>query len=110
MIKNCFITDSDFFNYEIAVDGEVIAKAHTLTFNDKQKCFKQTADGLDINYNQLVKSALDEWFLKDKSGKAVDLTMDNISKLTSKLFTAICVQIMDHENKVNAETEEIEKN
>ena len=110
MIKNCFINDNEFFNYDITIDGEIVAKAHTLTFNDKQKCFKQTESGIEIDYNHLVKSALDEWFLTDKNGKPVEFNLANIKLLTGKLFTEICLQIMNHENKVNSEAQEIEKN
>ena len=33
--KNCFAAANDMRDYDIVIDGEIVAKAHTLTIQDK---------------------------------------------------------------------------
>ena len=60
--KNCFATANDMRDYDIVIDGEIVAKAHTLTIQDKAEIERKsitkilTAKGVntDINSNALM--------------------------------------------------------
>lgn len=112
MIKNCFITDSDFFEYNIKFKDEIIATAHTLSIRDKQKIFKFNAETEtpDTDQTLLIKCALDSWQFADKAGKVLPITVDNVANLKQEYFNALAIGIMQHEIDVNTEAKEIEKN
>ena len=112
MIKNCFITDSDFFEYDIKYKDEIIASAHTLSIRDKQKIFKFSAEteAPDTDQALLIKCALDSWQFADKDGKVLPITLDNVANLKQEYFNVLALAVMEHEIAVNKEAQDIEKN
>jgi hypothetical protein len=104
MIKNCFITD-DLYNYDIEYKGEVIAKAHTLTYREKMRHIRaQAGDLMSFDPIPLIVAALDSWTL----GK--DITEDNVDKLNPAIINALTEAISRHETEVMQTAGEIEKN
>jgi len=114
--RNCFIDQSDLYNYEIKWEGEVIAKAHTMSAKDKSKIEsyamrKKFVNGeleIDIDSHALkiatILAALDWW---DSDRK---LNEESVSMLPDPVADYIFNAIQAHEAEVAAKVEDTQKN
>ena len=95
----------DGFNYDITLDGNTIAKAHTLTFADWRKISVKSskAEG-DIDPIDIILTALDSWVFER------ELNAQSVGLLTNDVFETILKQIDQHEKDIKAKTDAIEKN
>ncbi len=112
--KNCFATANDMRDYDIVIDGEIVAKAHTLTIQDKAEIERKSitktlnAKGVntDINSNALmlytVLRALDSWIID------APLNEENLGKhpMLMDMFNAVT----NHEADVAKTMRDNEKN
>jgi hypothetical protein len=95
--KNCFATANDMRDYDIVIDGEIVAKAHTLTIQDKAEIERKsiskthTLEGMkiDINSNMhmlyTVLKAIDSWIIDEP------LNEENLGKhpMLPQMFNAV---------------------
>ena len=112
--KNCFATANDMRDYDIVIDGEIVAKAHTLTIQDKAEIERNSVTKMlyakgakaDINSNALmlytVLRALDSWIIDEP------LNEDNLGKhpMLMDMFNAVT----SHESDVAKTMRDNEKN
>ena len=114
--SNCFIDQSEMYHYDIEWEGQVIAKAHTLSAKDKSKIeyqsmtkrFKNGELEFDVDSQKLriatILSALD-WWDADRP-----LNEDNVSMLPEGMINYIYDAITAHEEKVQKIADDTEKN
>ena len=112
--KNCFATANDMRDYDIVIDGEIVAKAHTLTIQDKAEIERfsisktHTLEGMkiDINSNMhmlyTVLKAIDSWIIDEP------LNEENLGKhpMLMDMFNAVT----SHEADVAKTMRDNEKN
>lgn len=114
--KGCFIDEDSLFAYDIEMDGQLIAKAHTLSAKDRSiiekksmtKEFRNGEMAIDIDSHALktwnIVQALNSWELDRKPDfEAVSLLKERVR---DHLFSAI----QEHEAKVKNVADETEKN
>ena len=116
-IKNCFMDEQPNFEFDVEVDGDVIAICKALTPRDwsyiKKHAYGKMAleNGevkVDIDPYQLqicmIYKALDEWAF-DRP-----INIENVNLLGKDYREAIYEQINKHEEEFNANKEAIVKN
>jgi len=116
-MKNCFITDSNVYNYDVTYDGEVIAKAHSLNYRDKMKHLDffsmGTKDGvmkLLADPFPLIMSAVYSWTFTTADGKILEKTEDNLDKILPDIIISMATQIGKLEADMMAMAKDLEKN
>ena len=114
--SNCFIDQSEMYHYDIEWEGQVIAKAHTLSAKDKSKIesqsmtkrFKNGELEFDVDSQKLriatILSALD-WWDTDRP-----LNEENVAILLERMINDIYDAITAHEEKVQKIADDTEKN
>ena len=114
---SCFIDQSDMFNYDILLEGELIAKAKTLSFRDQaeidnrnRKVYEDgqlkpdpTANQIDAALTMIAKALT--WWDSDKA-----ITEDNIALLPPEVLNHIITAVAEHEQAVKVKAEDTEKN
>ena len=112
--KNCFATANDMRDYDIIIDGEIVAKAHTLTIQDRAEIERKSitkvtsAEGMSIDINSnmhmlyTVLRALDSWIID------APLNEENLGKhpMLMDMFNAVT----QHEADVAKTMRDNEKN
>lgn len=114
--NGCFIDDGSLYTYDVYYDGELIAKAKTLSAKDRSTIEraameKRLVDGqleLDIDTHALktytILAAITSWELGRK------LDADSVAMLTEKIRDHLYTAIQDHENTIAGLVEDTEKN
>ena len=117
-IKNCFMSDTPGFTYDVKYDGEKIATIKALTPKDWAEISKATIinqkldkDGeLNITENgfltvlYMVWKSLDSWEF-DKP-----ITLNNVNDLNPKILAHLYKEVNKHEDEFKKNFEAIEKN
>lgn len=112
--KNCYEEANKLFSYDIEIDGEIVATAHTLTALDlavieeksMKKTITETTREIDINSMRkvlyTVYRALDSWILND------ELTLENLAK--HPMLNDLYMKVNEHEEDVQRAYKDNEKN
>ena len=116
--KGCFIDESSLYTYDIYLDGELLAKGHTMSAKDRSaiernamtKSFnsKEGEMNIDIDSHALksytILQALTSWELPRK------LNLENIGLLSEPVRDHLFQAIQEHENSLAEVIEDTEKN
>lgn len=114
----CFIDESILYTYDIYMDGELLAKGHTMSAKDRSaiernamtKSFNSKEGEMNIDIDShafkshTILQALTSWELPRK------LNLENISLLSEPVRDHLFQAIQEHENSLAEIIEDTEKN
>jgi len=115
--KNCFLSERPDFNYDITdPEGELIAKAHLLTADDRSYLQRHGMKNSYVNGEMVMDIDLEKyttatlfkaltWWAWDKK-----ITVESIDDMSKELRQYLSEQINAHETEVAAIVEDAEKN
>ena len=116
--KGCFIDESSLYTYDIYLDGELLAKGHTMSAKDRSaiernamtKSFNSREGEMNIDIDShafkshTIMQALTSWELPRK------LNLENIGLLSETVRDHLFQAIQEHENSLAEIIEDTEKN